>query len=84
MSIPRPASGISGGPRKLSYKERREFEELEKRIELSEARKAELERLLASSSSDFVAIEAAYTELQSLNRELESDVDRWAALAELA
>jgi ATP-binding cassette subfamily F protein uup len=85
-SAPRPApsAGASAGARKLSYKERREFEELEKRIELSEARKAELERVLAASSSDFVAVEAAYTELQSLNRELEKDVDRWAALAELA
>lgn len=85
-SVPRlaPSAGTSAGPRKLSFKERREFEELEKRIELSEARKAELERLLASSSSDFVAVEAAYTELQSLNQELEKDVERWAALAELA
>ena len=84
--IPRPASstGTSDGPRKLSYKERREFEELEKRIAHTEARKAELERLLAASSSDFVAVESAYIELQSLNRELEKDVDRWAALAELA
>lgn len=78
------SSGTSLGPRKLSYKERREFEELEKRIELNEARKAELERVLAASSSDFVAVEAAYVELQSLNQELEKDVDRWAALAELA
>jgi ATP-binding cassette subfamily F protein uup len=85
-SVPRPASsaGTSAGPRRLSYKERREFEELEKRIELTEARKAELERQLAASSSNFVAVEAAYTELQSLNRDLEKDVDRWAALAELA
>jgi len=86
ISVPRPASstGTSAGPRKLSYKERREFEELEKRIERSEARKDELESLLSSSSSDFVAVEAAYTELQTLNQELEKDVDRWAALAELA
>jgi ATP-binding cassette subfamily F protein uup len=85
-SVPQRGSstGTSGGPRKLSYKERREFEELEKRIELNEARKAELERVLTASSSDFVAVEAAYVELQSLNRELEKDVDRWAALAELA
>jgi ATP-binding cassette subfamily F protein uup len=85
-SIPRPApsTGTSNGPRKLSYKERREFEELEKRIALIEARKAKLERVLAASSSDFVAVESAYIELQSLNRELEKDVDRWAALAELA
>jgi ABC transport system ATP-binding/permease protein len=78
-----PSSGTSA-PRKLSYKERREFEELEKRIEINESRKAELEGLLSSSSSDYVAVEAAYVELQSLNRELESDVDRWVALAELA
>jgi ATP-binding cassette subfamily F protein uup len=84
VSKPAPSSGTPAAPRKLSYKERREFEELERRIELSEARKDELERLLAASSSDFVAVEAAYTELQSLNRELENDVDRWAALAELA
>jgi len=85
-SAPRPApsSGPPAAARKLSYKERREFEELEKRIEVSEARKAELERVLAASSSNFVAVEAAYTELQSLNRELERDVDRWAALAEIA
>src|SRR6185369_16695952 len=81
---PAASTGTSTTPRKLSYKERREFEELEKRIELNEARKAELERVLAASSSDFVAVEAAYVELQSLNQELEIDVDRWAALAELA
>jgi len=86
VSAPRPAptDGTPAAARKLSYRERREYEELEKRIEVSEARRAELERVLASSSSDFVAVEAAYTELQSLNRELERDVDRWAALAELA
>ena len=81
---PAPSTGTSDGPRRLSYKERREFEELEKRIALTEARKASLERVLAASSSDFVAVESAYIELQSLNRELEKDVDRWAALAEIA
>lgn len=81
---PSPSAATFAGQRKLSYKERREFEELEKRIEFNEARKAELERVLAASSSDFVAVEAAYIELQSLNRELENDVDRWAMLAELA
>ena len=79
-----PATTQSGGARKLSYKERREFEELEKRIDISEARKGELERQLATSSSDFVAVEAAYRELQSLNRQLEIDVERWGELAELA
>ena len=81
---PQPPEGGSTPARKLSYKERREFEELEKRIEISEARKAELERVLVNSSSDFVAVEAAYSELQTLNQDLERDVDRWASLAELA
>ena len=83
-SIAKPAINSSTAPRKLSYKERREFEELEKRIEQSEARKAELELVLSSSSSDFVAVETAYVELELLKQELERDVDRWAALAELA
>ncbi|MFY9610408.1 MAG: ABC-F family ATP-binding cassette domain-containing protein [Blastocatellia bacterium] len=85
-SLPKPArtARASHEPRRLSYKERREFEELEKRIELSEARKGELERQLSAASSDFVAVDAAYTELQSLNQQLEKDVDRWATLAELA
>ncbi|HXU09484.1 MAG TPA: ABC transporter ATP-binding protein, partial [Blastocatellia bacterium] len=83
-TVAKPATNSSTAPRKLSYKERREFEELEKRIEQSEARKAELELVLSSSSSDFVAIEAAYVELELLKQELEKDVDRWGALAELA
>jgi ATP-binding cassette subfamily F protein uup len=83
-SIAKPATNSSTAPRKLSYKERREFEELEKRIEQSEARKAELELVLSSSSRDFVAVETAYVELELLKQELEKDVDRWAALAELA
>lgn len=82
-TVAKPATNPSNAPRKLSYKEQREFEELEKRIEQSEARKAELELVLSSSSSDFVAVQAAYTELQTLNQDLEKDIDRWAALAEL-
>jgi ATP-binding cassette subfamily F protein uup len=72
------------GARKLSYKERREFEELEKRIETAEIRKAELERQLSESASDFVLVQAVYTELGSLKQQLDNDVDRWAELAEYA
>ena len=78
-----PSDRTSDTPRKLSYKERRELDELERRIEISEKRKAELERVLVTSSSDFVVVESAYAELQSTNRELENDVNRWAELAEL-
>jgi ABC transport system ATP-binding/permease protein len=70
--------------RRLSYKERREFDELEKIIEAAEARKGEIQRQLAASSSDFVVVQALYLELESLNQQLERDVDRWAELAEFA
>jgi ATP-binding cassette subfamily F protein uup len=83
-TAPALAPKPSAGPRKLSYKERREFEQLEKRIEVAEARKGEIERQLAAPSSDFVAVQALYLELESLNNQLERDVDRWAELAEFA
>jgi len=70
--------------RRLSYKERREFEELEKGIESAEARKDDIQRQLVASASDFVAVQALYAELESLNQQLERDVDRWAELAEFA
>jgi ATP-binding cassette subfamily F protein uup len=81
---PAAAGRQSTGARKLSYKERREFEELEKRIEAAERKKGEIERRLAESASDFVVVQALYTELGLLKRQLDNDVDRWAELAELA
>jgi ATP-binding cassette subfamily F protein uup len=84
--VSKPAATVkqSTGGRKLSYKERREFEELEKRIEAAEMRKAELERRLSESTSDFVVVQALYTELGLLKQQLDNDVDRWAELAEFA
>ena len=82
--MPAASTKSSSAIRRLSYKERREFEELEKGIELAETRKGEIQRQLAASSSDFVAVQALYLELESLNQQLERDVDRWAELAEFA
>ena len=70
--------------RKLSFKERRELEELEPRIHAAEARKAEAERKLDANSSDHVLVQQLYEELQSLNAQLDSDLNRWAELAELS
>jgi len=69
--------------RKLSFKERRELEELEARIPATEARKAEVERELDANSSDHVFVQKSYEELQSLNEQLDRDLNRWAELAEL-
>lgn len=78
-----PAPAPSG-PRKLSYKERRELDMLEQRIAAAEARKAEIEQQLAIGGSDFDMVNTLYTELQALTEALDRDVERWAELAELA
>jgi ABC transport system ATP-binding/permease protein len=70
--------------RKLSFKERRELEELEARIPAAEARKTEVERELDANSSDHVLVQQLYEELQSLNGQLDRDLNRWAELAEMA
>jgi len=70
--------------RKLSFREKRELEELEKRIAAAEARRAEAEAEIAANGSDHVLVARLYHELQSLDGALERDMERWAELAELA
>ena len=70
--------------RKLSFKEKRELEELESRIATMEKRKTEAEAELAANGSDHILVAKLYEELQSLNESLERDMERWAELAELA
>ena len=74
----------STAKRKLSFKEKRELEELEARIPAAEARKAEVERDLDANSSDHVLVQKLYEELQSINERLDIDLNRWAELAEMA
>ncbi len=70
--------------RKLSFKEKRELEELETRIAETETRKAEAEASLESNGSDHVLVAKLYEELQTLNEQLDRDLTRWAELAEFA
>ena len=84
VAKPTVAPKTSVGPRKLSYKERRELESLEAQIANDEARKAEIEARLVSEGSDHLVVQALYTELQTLNERLDRNLERWAELAELA
>jgi ATP-binding cassette subfamily F protein uup len=81
---PPPPAAAPSAPRKLSFKERRELEELEARIAAAEARKVEVEAELASNGSDHVLVARLYAELQSLTTTLDRDLERWTELAELA
>ena len=80
--VEKPAADATG-KRKLTFKEKRELEELEARIPAQEARKAEIEQLLDAHASDHVLVAQLYEELQALNPALDADVERWAELAEL-
>ncbi|NLI77506.1 MAG: ABC-F family ATP-binding cassette domain-containing protein [Candidatus Riflebacteria bacterium] len=78
----KPGSGsVAAGLRKLTFKERRELEDLERAIAVDEARQAELEALLSVPSGDFQAVAPLTTELQNLLVRLERSMARWAELA---
>ncbi len=67
---------------KLSFKERRELDEIVTRIAASEARKAEIEGLLAAPSGGFETMKALSDELELLTQTLDTDLERWTELAE--
>jgi ATP-binding cassette subfamily F protein uup len=69
-------------PRKLSFKEKREFEMLEAQIEKAEIRKTEIESQLNVNATDAGKVHALFTEQQQLLEQLDRDMERWAELAE--
>jgi len=71
-------------PRRLSYKEQRELEQLENRIATLEAKKEDLARGINSSGSDYTKIQSLAAQLQQVEAELESVMERWLELAEVA
>lgn len=68
-------------PKKLSFKEQKEFAALEADIEKLEARKAELEAALSSGESDFAKIRAWNDEYQTLSADLDAKYARWDELS---
>jgi len=82
----RPAGRQSDAPpparRKLSFKERKELEETESRVQAAERRAAEIETELSASSSDAHAVHRLYVEREKLSEQLARDLERWAELAE--
>lgn len=87
------SSSVSAAPlpsapvekKKLSYKEKREFEALEKDLEELNARKSELEKILSGETPvSTEALISASESYQSLKEELDLKELRWLELAELA
>ncbi len=70
--------------RQLSFREKRELEETEVRIEKAEARKAEIESELADNPTAFELVGELSRELRQLTDDLDREVERWSELAERA
>jgi ATP-binding cassette subfamily F protein uup len=69
--------------RKLSFKEKQEYTELEKEIELLEERKAAITEELSAGVADHTKMQKWSEEIAELTRQIESKTNRWLALAEM-
>ncbi|MCC9168721.1 ABC-F family ATP-binding cassette domain-containing protein [Pontibacter harenae] len=84
-----PAPAVEKKPeptskRKLSYQEKREYEQLEGEIKQLESRKAELIEIMnAGTTTDHEQLTAWATELETINEQLEEKEFRWLELSEL-
>ena len=75
--------GVSGSrPRKLSYKEQRELEQLEQQMPLLEQEKAALEQQLSGGLTDPQAIAEASARYEEVQRALDEAELRWLELNE--
>jgi ATP-binding cassette subfamily F protein uup len=70
--------------RKLSYKEKREMEQLEKDIEALEAEKKQIEEALCGGTTSVEEITRMSKRLPVLNDELDEKSMRWLELSEIA
>jgi ABC transport system ATP-binding/permease protein len=71
--------------RKMSYKEKRELEELEAKIPKMEAQKVALEKTLyGNAPSGFTDVKKLSEELAALEKAIEVSTERWMELSELA
>ena len=73
----------SSGPRKLSYKEKREFESLEGEIEEMEEKKAALSEKINAGGTDYEELTQWSQEFEVLSQELDEKTDRYLELLEI-
>ena len=69
--------------KKTGFKEKREFEDLEKQIPLLELKKSAIEKELQNNSLDYAGMEKLGKEYADLCSQLESMTNRWLELSDL-
>ncbi|MFD2369775.1 ABC-F family ATP-binding cassette domain-containing protein [Brevibacillus sp. GCM10020057] len=67
--------------KKLSYKDQKEWDEIEGKIAALEERSARLKEEIAAFGSDYGKVEKLYAEEQQVAAELEAAIERWAELS---
>ena len=81
---PMPKLSQKSKPRKLSYKEKREFERLETQIPQMETEKAEIEKTLYKNPpTGYTQVQNLSVRLAELNQAIATATDRWLELAEV-
>jgi ATP-binding cassette subfamily F protein uup len=68
----------------MGFKEKREFDQLEKEIPALEAKKTELEKAISSIVDDHEQLLQLSSEFERVSKELEDREMRWLELSELA
>ncbi|WP_141506380.1 ABC-F family ATP-binding cassette domain-containing protein [Paenibacillus luteus] len=81
-----PANAGASKPRvtKMSYKDQKDFEQIDGWIEAAEAEVSAIAERMEAASSDSVKLQELAAEQQQLEEKLEKLMDRWAELNELA
>ncbi|WP_400164144.1 ABC-F family ATP-binding cassette domain-containing protein [Brevibacillus sp. TJ4] len=67
--------------RKLSYKDQKEWDEIEGKIAALERRAEELKQEIAAAGSDYEKVEKLYAEEQQVAEQLEAAIERWTELS---
>ena len=70
--------------KKFSFKEQREFAEIDSRIETIELRISEIEKSIQTYATDFEKLGELVIEKEQTEKELEEAMERWTYLNELA
>ena len=82
---PRPAEPAPAAkPRKLTWKEKRELEELDSQVEALEQEKADLQAAINTVGGDYQQLQTLSTQLEQCETSLETIMERWLELTEIA
>jgi ABC transport system ATP-binding/permease protein len=81
---PIPAKEVKESGKKLSFKEKQEFENLQGEIQSLEKKKTELTTRLNSGITDHIKLQEIAAQIQELDDQIESKTFRWLELSEVS